>query len=57
MTFKRSKLAQSMAEQLMKPSFLDQSLRSGLFLSGQRRVGKTTFLANSAPAADRKSVG
>ena len=46
MTFKRSKLAQSMAEQLMKPSFLDQSLRSGLFLSGQRRVGKTTFLAN-----------
>ena len=46
MTFKRTQLAQSMAEQLMRPSFLDQSLRSGLFLSGQRRVGKTTFLAN-----------
>ncbi len=30
----------------MKPEFLDHSLRSGLFLSGQRRVGKTTFLAH-----------
>jgi len=46
MTFKRTELARGMAQQLMKPSFLDQSLRSGLFLSGQRRVGKTTFLAN-----------
>ena len=34
-----------MAQQLLQPSFLDTSLRSGLFLSGQRRVGKTTFLA------------
>jgi hypothetical protein len=34
-----------MARQLLQPSFLDTSLRSGLFLSGQRRVGKTTFLA------------
>ena len=34
-----------MAQQLLSPSFLDTSLRSGLFLSVQRRVGKTTFLA------------
>jgi len=45
MTFRRIALAQEMAQQLLQPSFLDTSLRSGLFLSGQRRVGKTTFLA------------
>lgn len=45
MTFRRTALAQEMAQQLLQPSFLDTSLRSGLFLSGQRRVGKTTFLA------------
>ncbi|MFT4243511.1 MAG: AAA family ATPase [Acidovorax sp.] len=45
MTFHRTALAQQMATQLLRPSFLDTSLRSGLFLSGQRRVGKTTFLA------------
>ena len=45
MTFRRTALAQEMATQLLRPSFLDTSLRSGLFLAGQRRVGKTTFLA------------
>ncbi len=45
MTFHRTALATQMAQQLLRPSFLDTSLRSGLFLSGQRRVGKTTFLA------------
>ena len=45
MTFRRTALAEQMAAQLLRPSFLDSSLRSGLFLSGQRRVGKTTFLA------------
>jgi len=45
MTYRRTTLAQQMAQQLLRPSFLDTSLRSGLFLSGQRRVGKTTFLA------------
>lgn len=44
MTFRRTALAQEMAKQLLQPTFLDTSLRSGLFLSGQRRVGKTTFL-------------
>ena len=45
MTFHRTALAADMARQLLRPSFLDTSLRSGLFLAGQRRVGKTTFLA------------
>jgi hypothetical protein len=45
MTFRRTALAQEMTQQLLQPSFLDTSLRYGLFLSGQRRVGKTTFLA------------
>jgi len=45
MTYRRTALAEQMAQQLLRPSFLDTSLRSGLFLSGQRRVGKTTFLA------------
>lgn len=45
MTFRRTALAREMARQLLQPSFLDTSLRSGLFLSGLRRVGKTTFLA------------
>lgn len=35
-----------MAQQLLKPTGLDIGLRSGLFLSGLRRTGKTTFLRN-----------
>jgi hypothetical protein len=35
MTFRRIAIAQEMAQQLLQPSFLDTSLRSGLFLSGQ----------------------
>lgn len=31
-------------QQLLRPGLLDQGLRSGLFLSGLRRTGKTTFL-------------
>lgn len=33
-----------MANQLLHPGVLDEGLRSGLFLSGLRRTGKTTFL-------------
>jgi len=36
----------AMARQLLRPSVLDEGLRSGLFLSGLRRTGKTTFLIN-----------
>jgi hypothetical protein len=42
--FSRAELANQMAEQLLRPGILDSNLRSGLFLSGQRRTGKTTFL-------------
>ena len=35
-----------MASQLLHPGVLDEGLRSGLFLSGLRRTGKTTFLRN-----------
>ncbi len=42
--FHRPDLASQMAKQLLRPGLLDQGLRSGLFLSGLRRTGKTTFL-------------
>lgn len=44
--YKRPALARQMARQLLYPSVLDEGLRSGLFLSGLRRIGKTTFLVN-----------
>ena len=44
MTFHRPQLALEMAEQLLRPKGLQVNLRSGLFLGGQRRIGKTTFL-------------
>lgn len=42
--YHRPKLALDIATQLLSPGVLDQGLRSGLFLSGPRRSGKTTFL-------------
>jgi hypothetical protein len=42
--FSRPALAAQMARQLLHPGVLDEGLRSGLFISGQRRTGKTTFL-------------
>lgn len=42
--YPRPELGQQMARQLLRPGPLDGSLQSGLFLSGQRRTGKTTFL-------------
>ncbi len=42
--YHRPDLAHEMATQLLSPGVLDQGLRSGLFLSGLRRTGKTTFL-------------
>lgn len=44
--YRRPELAASMAQQLLRPNVLDEGLRSGLFLSGLRRTGKTTFLVN-----------
>jgi ATPase domain predominantly from Archaea len=42
--YSRADMADQMALRLMKPNPLDEALRSGLFISGQRRQGKTTFL-------------
>lgn len=44
--YSRPQLAADMAKQLLQPTALDLGLRSGLFLSGIRRIGKTTFLRN-----------
>ena len=44
--FSRRQLAASMSHQLIHPDVLSEGLRSGLFISGQRRTGKTTFLHN-----------
>jgi len=37
-------LAAELTTRLLRPGVLDEGLRSGLFLSGLRRTGKTTFL-------------
>jgi len=51
--FHRTKLAEQMAAQLLRPGVLDEGLRSGLFISGVRRTGKTTFLqADLVPALE-----
>ncbi|WP_404997173.1 hypothetical protein [Cupriavidus necator] len=44
--YRRPALADRMTRQLLRPGVLDEGLRSGLFLSGLRRTGKTTFLIN-----------
>lgn len=44
--YRRPELAAQIANQLLHPGVLDEGLRSGLFLSGLRRTGKTTFLLN-----------
>jgi hypothetical protein len=55
--FHRRELAEEMAAQLLRPGVLDHALRSGLFLSGVRRVGKTTFLKQDLiPALERASA-
>lgn len=42
--FHRTDYARDMAKQLLQPSALQLQVRSGVFLSGIRRIGKTTFL-------------
>jgi hypothetical protein len=52
--YRRAQLAATMAHQLLHPTVLDEGLRSGLFLSGLRRTGKTTFLVNDLiPALEK----
>jgi hypothetical protein len=46
-----------MADQLLHPRALDEGLRSGLFISGLRRTGKTTFLvADLIPALEARGA-
>jgi hypothetical protein len=55
--YRRPDLAHQMASQLLHPGVLDQGLRSGLFLSGLRRTGKTTFLRNDLiPELERQGA-
>ena len=42
--FHRPKLALDMARLLLRPSSLETRVRSGLFISGPRQTGKSTFL-------------
>ena len=42
--FHRPHYARALAQQLLQPGPLDQGLLSGVFLSGIRRIGKTTFI-------------
>lgn len=42
--FHRPDYAKALAQQLLQPGPLDQGLLSGVFLSGIRRIGKTTFI-------------
>lgn len=42
--YHRTDYASDMAKQLLHPSALQLQVRSGVFLSGIRRIGKTTFL-------------
>ena len=42
--FHRPEYARDLAKQLLQPGPLDQGLSSGVFLSGIRRIGKTTFI-------------
>jgi hypothetical protein len=55
--FHRHTYASQMAEQMLNPGPLDESTRSGVFLSGIRRVGKTTFLRQDLiPALEARSA-
>jgi hypothetical protein len=44
MIFHRPKLALEMARLLLRPTSLETRVRSGLFISGPRQTGKSTFL-------------
>lgn len=51
--YHRTGVATEFARMLLTPSMLEEGVRSGLFLSGLRRTGKTTFLqADLIPALE-----
>jgi hypothetical protein len=52
--YHRRQMAEELAERLINPGMLDRPLQSGLFLSGMRRTGKSTFLKEDLiPALER----
>ncbi len=55
--FHRTAYAEQLAEQLLNPPPLLAHMRSGVFLSGIRRVGKTTFLRQDlVPALEARGA-
>lgn len=55
--FHRTAYAEQMADQLLNPGPLYTNVRSGVFLSGIRRVGKTTFLRQDlVPALESRGA-
>ncbi len=57
MTFHRPELAREMADQLLNPKGLMVKIRSGLFLGGLRRTGKTTFIRGDLiPALEERGA-
>lgn len=55
--FPRTEYAQHLAEWLLKPSVLQESIRLGLFLAGERGTGKTTFVHQDLLPALRALAG
>lgn len=42
--FHRPQMAQALAQKLLRPNAFEVTVRDGLFITGIRRIGKTTFL-------------
>ncbi|KND59503.1 hypothetical protein BVER_01378 [Candidatus Burkholderia verschuerenii] len=54
MAYHRTQLAEEMAQQILYPRGLDAQLQAGVFLSGPRRIGKTTFVRQDLMPALQK---
>ncbi|MYM92659.1 ATP-binding protein [Duganella vulcania] len=55
--FARPELAAQMAKQIIHPDVLSAHLRSGLFISGNRRTGKTSFVKGDLiPALEKEAA-
>ncbi|WP_414447340.1 ATP-binding protein [Burkholderia sp. 22PA0099] len=55
--YHRPDYARDMARQLLRPGPLEVNVRSGVFLSGIRRIGKTTFLREDlVPELEREGA-
>ena len=53
--YHRTEIAESLAKRLLTPTALQESARDGLFITGVRRIGKTTFLQQDLiPALKKK---